>query len=90
MPRATGLRRRLDRLALASASRERRLVVLELDADRRGDEALVDRTLAEAGVVPWPADLVIKLLRFDAPPDHPPCALVRVSPLYGATGGGGR
>ena len=89
MPHALGLHRRLDRLALAPARQERRLIVLEVDAERRGDEALVDRTLAEAGVVPRPADLLVKLLRFDAPPDHPPCALLRVSPLDGAAGGGG-
>jgi hypothetical protein len=86
MPRA--LHRRLDRLARAHARQERRLIVLEVDAARRGDAALVDRALAEAGVVPRPADLVVKLLRFDAPPDQPPCALVRVSPLDGTAGGG--
>jgi hypothetical protein len=83
-----GLRRRLDRLALASASRERRLVVLALAADRRDDAALVDRALAEAGVEPRPKDLVVKVLRFGPPSGEPPCTLVRVSPLEGTTGGG--
>jgi hypothetical protein len=82
-----GLHRRLDRLAQAHARQERRLVVLEVDADRRADEAPIDRTLAEAGVVLRPADLVVKLLRFGAPPDHPPCAVLRVSALDGAAGG---
>jgi hypothetical protein len=85
MPRA--LHRRLDRLARAHAGRERRLVVLEVDADRRTDEALIDRTLAEAGVVPRPEDLIVKLLRFAPPSGEPPCALVRESPLEGGAGG---
>ena len=75
MPRALGLRRRLDRLARDSASRERRLVVLEVDATGRGDAALVDRTLAEAGLAPRPEDLVVKLLRFGPPSGAPPCTL---------------
>ena len=87
MPRTLGLRRRLDRLALAGAARERRLVVLEVEADRRGDAALVDRTLAEAGVEHRPEDLIIKLLRFGPPAGAPPCAVVRVSPLGDAAGG---
>jgi hypothetical protein len=85
VPRA--LHRRLDRLARAHARQERRMVVLELDADRRDDSALVDRTLAGEGIVPGPEDLIIKLLRFDPPADTPPCALVRVGPLEGSAGG---
>jgi hypothetical protein len=85
-----GLRRRLDRLALAGASRERRLAVLEIDATRRDDAALVDRALAEAGVEPRPADLVMKVLRFGPPSGGPPCTLLRVSPLEGGGAGGGR
>jgi hypothetical protein len=81
------LRRRLDRLALASVSRERRLIVLEIDAIRRGDAELVDRTLAEAGLAPRPADLVVKVLRFGPPSGDPPCAVVRVGPLAPAAGG---
>jgi hypothetical protein len=81
------LHRRLDRLAHARARREARLVVLEVAADRRGDAALVDRALAQAGVEPRPEDLVIKLLRFGPPEDAPPCAVVRVSPLGDAAGG---
>ena len=76
MPR--GLHRRLDRLAQASALRERRLVVLEVDAERRGDEALVDRALAEAGVEPGPTDLVVKVLRFGPPLGEQPCAVLMV------------
>ena len=88
MPR--GLHRRLDRLALASASRERRLLVLEVAADRRDDAALVDRALAAAGVAPRPTDLVIKLLRFGPPSCAPACAVVRVGPLGQVAQGGAR
>jgi hypothetical protein len=85
-----GLHRRLDRLAHARARREARLIVLEVDADRRGDAALVDRTLAEAGLAPRPEDLVVKLLRFGPPSGAPPCTLVRVSPLEDGGAGGVR
>jgi hypothetical protein len=81
------LHRRLDRLALASASRERRLVVLEVTPDRHGEVALVDGALADAGVEARPEDLVVKLLRFGPPSGEPPRTLLRVSPLEDSAGG---
>jgi hypothetical protein len=90
MPRGLGLHRRLDRLALASASRERRLIVVEVDADRRGEAALVDRALAAAGVEPPPADLVVKVLRFGPPSGAPPCAILPVGPLCSSREGAAR
>ena len=81
------LHRRLDRLARVHARQERRLVVLEVDATRRGDSALLARALAAAGVEPWPTDLTAKARRFGPPSGEPACAVVRVGPLAGAAGG---
>jgi hypothetical protein len=88
MPRA-GLHRRLDRLARAGARREERPIVLEVDADRRGDEALVDRALAAAGVEPGPTDLVVELPRFAPAAGAPACDALRVGPLGPAAAAGG-
>jgi hypothetical protein len=85
VPRA--LQHRLDRLAQAHARQELRLVVLEVDADRHGDAALVDRMFAEAGVELRPADLVVKVLRFGPPSGSPPRRVARVDQPGNTVGG---
>ena len=68
------LRRRLDRLA-DQVGGTSRMITLNI-ADRHvQDSALIDATLAAAGIEREEQDLVVLLKRYAPDPAEPPCAL---------------
>ena len=73
------LRRRLDRLAGQVAAG--RMFVLGIAYERAEDAALVDATLADAGIVRDDSDLLVLVTRHATRGGEPPCALLSVSPL---------
>lgn len=73
--------RRLTRLAQRHEHLIGRLIVVAVQAERACDDALLDATMADAGVDRTDADIVVKLKRFTPDSGRPPCALLAVHPL---------
>ena len=72
---STSLRRRLERLAQRCGEVAGRLIVVEMHEARWHDGALLDATIADAGISRTDQDLVVKLKRYAPDPAEPPCAL---------------
>ena len=75
------LQRRLDRLTQRHALSAGRMIVVEVHDSRVHDDALLDATLAGAGISRTDHDLVVQVRRFDPSPPEPPCALLSVTAL---------
>jgi len=73
------LHRRLDRLT--EQITVGRLIALSIARERVGDRALVDGTLAAAGIERTDADLTVLVKRYDTQGAEPQCALLSVTPL---------
>ena len=78
---STSLRRRLERLAQRCGEVAGRLIVVEMHEARWHDGALLDATLADAGISRTDQDLVVKLKRYAPNPASSPCALLSVTSL---------
>ena len=73
------LHRRLDRLTDQIAVG--RLIALSIAHERVGDRALIEGTLAAAGIERTDADLTVLLKRYDTLGAEAACALLSVTPL---------
>ena len=79
------LQQRMNRIEQRLAHVAGRLIVLQVAAERRQDQALVAGTLAAAGLAPGDRDLLVRVLRFCPDPSDPPCAVVSVA-AFGSIG----
>lgn len=77
----SSMHRRLTRLAQRHEHLAGRMIVVAVQAERACDDALLDATLANAGVTRTDQDLVVKIKRFAANSGRPPCALLAINPL---------
>ena len=74
------LRRRLDRLA-DQVGGTSRMITLNIADKHVQDSALIDATLAAAGIEREEQDLVVLLKRYGTLGTEPPCSLVSVRPM---------